>query len=146
MATDISGAAPGFDPAAPLDTDEDLLRRVDHLVDRDARHRRSLWLLFLSSEHVQLPVVVPVDDVPDRPETGLVGNLCGIIAEVLEDAAPGGSAVITLTRPGGEAVSETDAYWFRALCGAARERGAAIRMICLATPAGIRQLTLDDAI
>jgi hypothetical protein len=146
MATDLSGAAPGFDPAAPLDTDKDLLRRVDRLLDLDARHRRSLWLLFLSGEHVQLPVVVPVDDVPDRPDSELVGNLCGVIAEVLEDAAPGGSAVITLTRPGGEAVLETDACWFRALSDAARERGASIRMICLATQTGVRQLTLDDAI
>lgn len=146
MATDNSGAAPGFDLTAPLDTDQDVLRRVDCLLDRDSRHRRSLWLLFLSGECVQLPVVVPVDDVPDRPDPELVGNLCGVIADVLDDAAPGGSAVVTLTRPGGAAVDETDVYWFRALYSAARERGASIRMLCLATQTGVRQLTLDDAI
>jgi hypothetical protein len=146
MATDTSGEAHGFDAAASLDTDQDVLRRVESLLDQDSRHRRSLWLLFLSDKGVQLPAVVPIDDVPDPPDPFLAGNLCGVIADVLDDAAPGGSAVVTLTRPGGAAVDNTDREWFRALSGAARERGASIRMLCLATPAGVRQLTLDDAI
>jgi Pentapeptide repeats (8 copies) len=161
MTTDTSGAAPGTDLTstdltgtdltgtdltAPLDTDQDVLRRVDFLLDRDARRRRSLWLLFLSDEHVQQPVVVPIDDVPERPDAEIVANLCDIIATVLEDAVPGGSAVVALTRPGDSAVNDADACWFRTLYGAARERGASIRMLCLATRAGVRQLTLDDAI
>jgi hypothetical protein len=40
---------------------------------------------------------------------------------------------------------DSDRFWFRALYGAAPKRGASIRMLCLATPAGVRQLTLDDA-
>ncbi len=104
-----------------------------------------MWLLFLSPDGVQLPVVVPIDDVPERPGPLLVGNLCGVIADVLADAAPGGSAVVTLTRPGNETVDDTDRYWFRTLYRAARERGASLRLLCLATQAGIRQLTLDDA-
>src|SRR6266699_5530444 len=123
MATDASGEAPGFDVGASLDTDQDVLRRVDSLLDQDSRHRRSLWLMFLSGEGVQLPAVVPIDDVPDRPDPLLTGNLCGVIADVLDDASPGGSAVVTLTRPGAEAVDDTDRQWFRALSGAARERG-----------------------
>jgi hypothetical protein len=146
MATETPGGAPGFDPAAPLETDRDVLHRVSCLLDQDSRDRRSLWLLFLSGEGVQLPILVPVDDVPDRPDPQLVGNLCSVIADVLDDAVPGGSAVVTLTRPGGEAVGDSDRYWFHALYGAAREHGASLRMLCLATRAGVRQLTLDDAI
>jgi hypothetical protein len=136
---------PEFDPADALVTDTDVLRRIDRLLDRDSRQERSVWLLFLTSDGTQLPVVVPIDDVPERPDPELVGNLCHMVADVLSDAAPEGSAVITLTRPGSETVDDTDRYWFRTLHGAAREQGVPVRMLCLATKAGIRQLTLDDA-
>jgi hypothetical protein len=42
-------------------------------------------------------------------------------------------------------VDDTDRDWFRRLRSAARERGASIRLLCLATQDGVRQLTLDDA-
>jgi hypothetical protein len=104
---------PDFDPADPVMTDpvvtdQDVLRRVDRLMDQDARRQRSVWLLFLAGDGVQLPVVVPIDDVPERPDPQLVGNLCHVIAHVLADAAPEGSAVVTLARPGSETVDDTD--------------------------------------
>jgi hypothetical protein len=145
MATQAPGETPEFDPADPLVTDADVLRRVDRLLDADSRRERSVWLMFLSADGTQLPVVVPIDDVPERPAAQLVGNLCHVIADVLADAAPDGSAVLTLTRPGSEAVGDTDRRWFRALHGAAREEGVTVRMMCLATRDGVRQLTLDDA-
>jgi hypothetical protein len=145
MATDSASSVPGIDLAAPLTTDQDLVCRVDRLLDQDSRRHRSLWLLFLSGDGVQLPVVVPIDDVPERPDGLLVDNLCDVIAQVLDDAAPAGSAVVTLARPGDAATDDTDRHWFHALHAAALRRGAAIRLICLATPAGVRQLTIDDA-
>ncbi len=135
----------GFDPAAPLNTDQDVLHRVNYLVDQDSRRRRSLWLMFLSAEHVQLPVIVPVDDVPEYPDPGFAGNLCAVIANVLSGAAPGGSAVMTLARPGDEAVAGTDRDWSRALIGAAATHGITIRMLCLATESGVQQMVPDDA-
>ena len=119
----------GPDFSALLRTDQEVLRRIDYLVDQDARRARSLWLMFLSGEGMQLPTVVPIDDVPEHPDLQDVENLCGMIADVLMRAAPGGSAVVTLTRSGSETVDDTDRYWFRALHGAARERGAPIRML-----------------
>jgi hypothetical protein len=138
-------AGPGFDLGAPLSTDQDIIHRVDRLLDQDSRRHRSLWLLFLSGDGVQLPVMVPIDDAPAQPDSLLAGNLCWVIAHVLGDAAGAGSAVVTLTRPGEETMNDSDREWFRALHAAARERGAAIRMICLATRAGVRQLTFDQA-
>jgi hypothetical protein len=103
------------------------------------------WLVFLSGDGVQLPAVVPVVDVPERPDALPVADLCVVFAHVLGDATAAGSDVITLTRSGDETVDDTDRCWFRTLHAAARERGAAIRMIGRATQAGVRQLTLDDA-
>ena len=145
MRTSAAGDAPDLDLTAPLSTDQDVLRRVDWLVDQHSRRNRSLWLLFLSSDGVSLPVVVPIDGVPKRPDPQFVGNLCFVIADVLAHQAPGGTAVVVLTRPGSETVDDTDRYWFRTIHGAAREHGAAIRMVALATPTNVRQLTVDDA-
>jgi hypothetical protein len=145
MTTSAAGDAPDIDLTAPLSTDHDVLRRVEWLVDQHSRRNRTLWLLFLSSADVLLPVVVPIDGVPERPERQFVGNICFVIADVLAHQAPGGTAVVVLTRPGSETVHDTDRYWFRTIHSAAREHGASIRMLCLATPASVRQLTVDDA-
>ncbi len=62
-----TGGTPEYDLLAPLDTDTDVLDRVDQLISHDERRDRSLWLLFLAADAVQLPVV-PIDDVPANPE------------------------------------------------------------------------------
>jgi hypothetical protein len=143
MANYCASGPPDIDLTAPLSTDQDVIRRIELLLDQQSRRQRSLWLMFLADGGVQLPVVVPIDDVPERPDAHMVGNLCHVIAHVLGDAAPDGSAVITLTRPGDETLDDSDRYWFRTLRAAALERGAAIRMICLATQASVRSLTPD---
>jgi hypothetical protein len=145
MRTSAAGDAPDLDLTAPLSTDQDVLRRVDWLVDQHSRRNRTLWLLFLSSDGVLLPVVVPIDGVPKRPDPQIVGNICFVIADVLAHQAPEGAAVVVLTRPGSETVDDTDRYWFRTIRGAALEHGASIRMLCLATQTSVRQLTVDDA-
>jgi hypothetical protein len=145
MTTLAAGDAPDLDLTAPLSTDQDVLRCVDRLVDQPSRRDRSLWLLFLSSDGVLLPVVVPIDGVPERPDLQVVGNMCFVIADVLAHQVPGGTAVVVLTRPGSETVDDSDRYWFRTINSAARERGASIRMVSLATQTTVRQLTVDDA-
>ncbi|HEY2079817.1 MAG TPA: hypothetical protein VGH53_26115 [Streptosporangiaceae bacterium] len=145
MRTSAAGDAPDLDLTAPLLTDMDVLRRVDRLVDQHSRRNHTLWLLFVSSDRVLLPVVVPIDGVPERPDPQFVGNMCFVIADVLAHQVPGGTAVVVLTRPGSETVDDTDRYWFRTIHGAAREHGASLRMLCLATQTSVRQLTVDDA-
>lgn len=140
-----AGNAPDLDLTAPLSTDQDLLRYVDRLVDQHSRRHRTLWLLFVSSEGVPLPVVIPIDGVPEWPDPQSVGNICFITADVLAHQAPGGTAVVVLARPGSETVDDTDRHWFRTIHGAARDYGASIRMLALATQTTVRQLTVDDA-
>lgn len=139
MTTATAGATPEFDLAAPLHTGDDVLRRVDLLLDDNARQLRSVVLLFQAADGGQLPVVVPIDDVPERPDPMLVDSVCWVIAEALAQHA-GGAAVIVLTRPGAGQPTEADVRWCRLLTGAARRHRAAIRMVCLATPAGVRSL------
>jgi hypothetical protein len=140
MTTALAGATPDFDRTAPLRTDDDVLRRVDLLLADTVRQLRSVVLLFLDDDGVQLPVVVPVDDVPERPDPMLVGSMCWVIAEVLRQY-PGGSAIVALTRPGVPQPDNSDLDWCEMLRAAARQQHSPVRMFCLATPSGVRTLT-----
>ena len=127
---------------APVQTEDDVLRRVGQLIEPDMRLRQSLWLFFFDRNQQQLPVVVPIDDVPDDPDPELVGNLCFIVSEVLGDSEPQGSVVFVLTRPGPVMPEEPDLTWRDRLREAAAEHGAPVRMLCLATPEGVVPLAL----
>ena len=83
MRTSAAGDPPDLDLTAPLTTDQDVLRRIDWLVDQHSRRNRTLWLRFLTSDDVPLPVVVPIDDVPEWPDPQIAGNICFVIADVL---------------------------------------------------------------
>jgi hypothetical protein len=133
------------DLAAPLRTDADVLRRVDILVDLEARQERSAWLLFVAATGVQMPVVVPIDGVPEQPDPRTVSSLSWLIAEALRLHVPAGSAVVVLTRPGPTQPADADRAWAKTLYRAARDRGASLRLVCLATPDGVRQLASDHA-
>jgi hypothetical protein len=124
----------------PIRTDAEVLHRIGQLIDPAARMQQGLWLFFLDRHARQMPVVVPIDDVPDDPEPELVGNLCWIIAEVLGDAEPEGSVVIALTRAGVAQAEGADLRWHEHLLDAAAVHGVRLRMICLATPDGILSL------
>jgi hypothetical protein len=126
----------------PVHTDSDVLLRIQQLIEPAVRKRHSLWLFFLDRNQQQLPVVVPIDDVPDDPDPELVGNLCWIIAEVLGDHEPEGSVVFALTRPGTASPDGFDRIWHDRLRDAAAVHNARIRMTCLATPEGV--LALDS--
>jgi hypothetical protein len=143
MTTTAQGPVPASDLVVPLRSDEDVLRRVDLLVDQDARQERSIWLLFLAASGVQLPVVVPIDGVPEYPDPTTARTLCWVIAEALRDNVPGGHAVVVLTRPGADHADNADRAWAMALHRAAGDRGTCIRMVCLATPSGVRLITAD---
>jgi len=130
------------DLAVPVLTDTEVLDRVRCLVDEDAWQRRSLWLMFLSEDGTQLPVLVPIDDVPERPEPEMVASVCHMVAHLTGDASEGRSLVATLSRPGGLTPSGSDRYWVQTLRDAAREKGVVLRMMCLAAEPGVCQLPL----
>jgi hypothetical protein len=141
MTTTNQGAVPAADIAVPLRTDEDLLRRIDLLIDQHARQERSIWLLFLSATGVQLPVVVPIDGVPEHPDLTTARSLCWVIAEALRENVPGGHAVVVLTRPGAGPADDADRDWATTLHRAAGDRGTSLRLVCLATPAGVCRIS-----
>ena len=145
MTTATERPRPASDIAVPLRTDEDVLRRIDLLIDQDARQDRSIWLLFVSATGVQLPAVVPIDSVPECPDQTTARTLCWVIAEALRDNVPGGHALVVLTRPWAGPPDRADLDWATTLHRAAGDRGASLRMVCLATPSGVCRLTAGGA-
>lgn len=130
-------------PPEPVRTDAELLARVARIIDEDARQERSLWLFFLDADGVQSNVVVPVDGVPELPDSLFVGNFCYVAAHAVAEATPGGQVVITLTRPGTADITEGDRQWRTALREGAARHDTPVRMLCVATPTAVRELTAD---
>jgi hypothetical protein len=126
--------------ATPVITDQDVLDRVAAIIDPAARHSRTLWLFFLDTEGSQANLVVPIDDVPERPATGMIGNVCYIASEAIAQSPPGTSVVITLSRPGTIRLTDSDRHFLRALQHGASTHATSVRMLCLATPVGVRKL------
>lgn len=126
--------------AVPVRTDADVLARVAAIISGEAREVPALWVFFLDAGGMQSNVIVPIDGIPDLPDPEFVGNVCHVITQVLADTVPGGSAVITLTRSGEADPGGSDLHWLAALARDAERYSTPVRMLCLATPAGVREL------
>jgi len=126
--------------ATPVRTDADVLARVATVIDNEARALHALWLFFLDRDGLQNEVVVPIDCIPELPDPQLAGTVCYVISQLLSGAEPDGSAIITLSRPGMAELGDADRHWLSALQQGAATHQSPIRMLCLATPGGVREL------
>jgi hypothetical protein len=134
-------APPRYSPHdEPLRTDTEILARIGQLIPASAREWRSLVLFFLDGQARTLPVVVPIDDVPEDPEPAVLENLCWILSQVLGEHEPGASVVIMLTRPGAARADGSDLLWRERMGDAAAKQGVRVRLVCLATPCGLLKL------
>ena len=129
-------------PDQPLADDASLLAFARFLHDGVAPRRRTLWFVMLDRERRPLPVIVPIDHVPDEPDVLTVGNLGHAWHEILRDE-PGSSVVLMLERPGPAAASFDDLAWRAALRSAAAEHGIKLAAFFLATAHGVRPLPPD---
>ncbi len=126
--------------ATPVRTDADVLARVGAIIDAEARRLQALWLLFLDRDGMQNEVVVPIDCITEPPDPQLVGGVCYVVSQVLSDAEPDGCVVITVSRPGMAELGEADRHWLSVLQQGAATHRSPVRMLCLATPDGVREL------
>jgi hypothetical protein len=127
--------------ATPVRTDADVLARVALIIDDEARRLRALWLFFLDPDGLQNEVVVPIDCIPALPDPQIASTVCHVVSRLLSGAdEPDGSAIITLSRPGIADLGDADRHWLSALQQGAAAHKAPIRMLCLATPGGVREL------
>ncbi|MFD2796963.1 hypothetical protein ACFS27_25625 [Promicromonospora vindobonensis] len=131
-----------INPDQPLLDDAALLALATFLHDGVRPRRRTLWFVMLDRERRPLPVVVPVDHVPDEPEPLLVRNLGRAWHEILQDE-PGASLLLMLERPGPAAGSFDDLAWRAALQAVAAGHGLTLAAFFLATADGVAPLGPD---
>jgi hypothetical protein len=65
-------------------TDADVLDRVEQLVGR-ATVARQLWVMFVDGDGKQAPVIMPISDLPLRPEARVIDNLAAVLAGMCTD-------------------------------------------------------------
>jgi hypothetical protein len=140
MTTPRAGSQASRLRAIPLITDDDVLQRVALIIDPAARRLRTVWLFFLEHGGTQADLVVPVDGIPRRTEAAVIANLCYVAAQAVAGNPALASVIVTLGRPGTLRRTDDDRRLLRALQQGAARHETPVRMFCLVTPEGVREL------
>lgn len=125
--------------APVLNTDADVLERVQQLVGA-ASTDRQLWIMLVDGDGRQTPVVVPVSDIPRRPDSGGIAGLAEILGGLADELATEhgpGSVILTLERLGTDGVQPGDREWAGELTATCERAGMALRGVFLSTPRAI---------
>jgi hypothetical protein len=125
---------------APLTEDGQVEARVLDLVG--CALRRQIWLMFLDSRMVQLPVLLPTD-IKERPGTRDSEPFTAFIAQAVE-ATQCAAVIAVLERPGRDALSDDDRAWVSLVVDAVRSTGVSLRGPLLSFSAGVRWIALED--
>jgi len=124
----------------PVITDADVLTRVDVIIEPENRTPLTLWVFFLNPDGTQPMVIMPIDDIPGQPDVEDGEFVFQMLSPLYGPDSPGGSLILTISRDGTIALTEGDERWLRALQHGVAEYAAPVRMFCLATPEGVREL------
>jgi hypothetical protein len=124
----------------PVITDADVLARVDVLIEPENRKPLTLWVFFLNPDGTQPMVIMPIDDLPEQPDVDEGEFVFQLLSHLYGPDSPGCSFILTISRDGKIAMTEGDRRWLRALQHGVAEYAAPVRMFCLATPEGVREL------
>lgn len=101
---------------APVRSAEDLAGRWHAVLGTTEFGSRSLWLTWFGADGRQLPVVVPVEDLPLAPDPALLIGLREVHGSVVGDQLGGaGHLALALCRPGEPAITAADDDWAEAL-------------------------------
>lgn len=132
-----------FDSHLPLDSTPALDARVRQLVP--CAVQRQLWLLLFDADDVQMPIMIPIGDLPLRTRTadgeGLVELLSGLVREFQV-----ASFVFVVERPGPAELRLSDRHWLHFLLHAATSEHYRVRRAYLGYSDGVIGYDSDDVI
>ncbi|TFV74423.1 hypothetical protein E4P39_13125 [Blastococcus sp. CT_GayMR19] len=96
----------------PIRSAAELTDRWATVLDPPIFGARSLWLMWLGTDGLVLPIIVPVDDLPPLPDQALAAGLLQVHAGVVADHLGGeGHLALALCRPGRPQASSDDERW-----------------------------------
>lgn len=125
----------------PLIADAVLHERVGALLGRAIR--RQLWVIFLDDQHCQLPVLLPIDGMPQVPALGEESAFGSFLADLGEEMGAA-SVVLVFERAGRQHFSARDLSWARFASLGARLASVSVRAMFLCHTDGVRWITPDD--
>ena len=100
----------------PVRSAAELTERWVTVLDPPVFGARSLWLTWFDPDWLQLPVVVPLDELPARPDVQLLRGISALHDTVVDQTgAADGHLALALCRPGPAARSASDDEWADAL-------------------------------
>lgn len=124
----------------PLTSDVLIEERVRAIIGRASRHQ--LWFLFLDEHDVQLPLMIPLDELPPSPGD-TVHELARGMGQAMQ-AADARSVVVVIERYASPALTPSDVAWARGIHEAFELEGVALRGILLSHNRGVRWVAQDD--
>ena len=125
----------------PLETDDLVERRVASLIGRAVS--RQIWLLFVDAGNTQLPLVMPISDIPVAPEAGDLHNWTALVRGTAQ-AVHAHGVVVVIERYDAERLTDADRAWARLSRDGCRDAGVRLRAILLSHRRGVRLLAPDD--
>lgn len=131
---------------SPIRNGLDLHERWRALLGELRFEDRKLWITFLEPGGMMVPHVVQVAEPPTHPTGDNLDALLEMCEREMEWFGPGGSVAILLSRPGHDAVTESDRAWAIRTATAARDHGIHAHPMHIATHAAVRVLAPDDLI
>ena len=100
----------------PVRSAAELTDRWAAVLDPPVFGARSLWLTWFDPDGLQLPVVVPLDDLPGLPDTELLHGISALHDTVVDQTGVAeGHLALALCRPGPAVPGATDDEWADAL-------------------------------
>ncbi|MGY1842014.1 hypothetical protein [Modestobacter sp. SYSU DS0875] len=100
----------------PVRSTADLTRRWATVLEPPRFDTRSCWLTWFDGRGRMLPVVLPVDDVPVRPEPPALAHLLALHETVTGQSTDDLTHLaVALCRPGPATVTDADREWADAL-------------------------------
>jgi hypothetical protein len=94
----------------PVRSAAELTRRWADLLDPPVFAGRSLWLMWLTADGRSLPLIVPVDDLPDVPDLLTLRGL-GDFSETVTEGLGIAHLATALCRPGHPTITVADQEW-----------------------------------
>jgi hypothetical protein len=136
-AHDPSDPAPGDDPHAPVRHVHDLVRHVEAIVP--AAVRRQLWTLFFDDDDVPLPLMVPLEGIPELPDPSALDHYGDALAAVATEFGAATVAFV-LERVGAASSRPSDRAWRDGLQALGRGRPFEVRPVLLCGDDGVSVL------
>ncbi len=126
--------------ATPLTTPVLIEERVRSLIGRASRSQ--FWFLYLDENRVQLPLIMPIDDLPSDPRD-VVHDVARFIEQAME-AVNARSVIFVIERYASSGLTDADVAWARGIHDAFDAEQIDLSGILLSHNRGVRWVAQDD--